>query len=301
MQRGLARALFIGVVAFGGLGLAGEAVPAAPALAPLRVGFAPFENQETVLRKAKPVVDALARVLGREVKPFVAGDYPGVVEAMRAGKLDVAFFSPAALVMAERVAGARVILKSRYKGRVFYHSAIVVRTNSPFKKLADLKGKRFAFVDPGSTTGGIFPRVMLMDAGLNPDRDFSRVIQAGGHDAALLAVLHGRVDACGTFANDNRGEDVPWKKMLSPAQASQLRALQYSDPIPNGAVAVRKDLDEATIAKVKEAFLSLSASPTGRAELAKMYLIEAFVPALSSDYAPVRRAMTRVGYRHFGG
>lgn len=293
MRRGMSLALVA-------LGLAWGGQPTSAALPALRVGFAPFENQESVMRKAKPVVEALAKALGREVKPFVAGDYPGVVEAMRAGKLDVAFFSPAALVMAERVAGARVILKSRYHGRVFYHSAIVVRADSPFKQLSDLKGKRFAFVDPGSTTGGIFPKLMLLEAGVNPDRDFGRVIQAGGHDAALLAVLNRRVDACGTFANDNQGQDVPWKKMFPPAKAAQLRALRYSEPIPNGAVAVRKDLDEATVAKVKAGFLGLSASAQGRGELAKMYLIEAFVPALSEDYAPVRRAMARVGYRHFG-
>lgn len=262
----------------------------------LRLGFAPFENQADVLKKAQPVVRALSRALGVPVKPFVAGDYPGVVEAMRAGKLDVAFYSPAALVMAERVAKARVILKSVYKGRSIYYSAIITRKDSPIKTLADLKGKSFAFVDPGSTTGGIYPRVMLLNAGVTPEKDFSHTIYAGGHDAAVLAVVNGKVDAAATFANDTRGEDVPWKHMLKD-KAGAIRVLSYSRPIPNGAVAVSEKLDPAVVAKVKQAFLDLGKTQSGRQELAKMYLIEQFAPASSADYDPVREAFNKVGLK----
>lgn len=262
----------------------------------LRIGFAPFENQADVLKKAQPVVRALSRSLGIPVKPFVAGDYPGVVEAMRAGKLDVAFYSPAALVMAEKVAKARVILKSVYKGRSVYYSAIITRKDSPIKTLADLKGRSFAFVDPGSTSGGVYPKVMLLNAGVTPEKDFSHLIYAGGHDAAVLAVFNRKVDAAATFANDTRGDDVPWKHILK-GNASAIRVLAYSRPFPNGAIAVSEKLDAAIVAKVKRTFLDLGSSASGRKELAKMYLIEQFAPATSADYDPVREAFTKVGLK----
>lgn len=260
----------------------------------LRVGFAPFENQKEVLRKATPIVKYLSKRLGMPVKPFVAGDYPGVVEAMKGGKLDVAFLSPAALVMAEKVAGVKVILKSAYRGRLHYYSAIIVRADSPIKALKDLKGRSFAFVDPGSTTGGVYPKLMLLNAGLEPATDFSTVINAGGHDAAILAVANRKVDAAATFANDDRGEDVPWKHILKE-RADEVRALAYSKPIPNGAVATGRHLSGRTTEAIKQAFLDLSATEEGRTILGQMYLIERFVPAASADYDPVREAFSRVG------
>lgn len=282
-----------------GVALAAIASPPAEAAPPadptvLRVGFAPFENQREVLKKAGPVVDALSKSLGIKVVPFVAGDYPGVVEAMKGGKLDVAFYSPAALVMAEKVAGARVILKSVYQGRSHYYSAIITRTESPIKTLADLKGKNFAFVDPGSTTGSVYPKLMMKNAGLDPARDLGRVIYAGGHDASILAVYNGKVDAAATFANDNRGDDVPWKHILKAA-GGRVRAIAYSKPIPNGAVAVSKHLSPALTARIKRAFLDLGTTGEGRKMLSRMYLIEAFAPATSADYDPVREAFAKVG------
>lgn len=260
----------------------------------LRVGFAPFENQREVLKKAGPVVESLSRALGMKVTPFVAGDYPGVVEAMKGGKLDVAFYSPAALVMAEKVAGAKVILKSIYRGRAHYYSAIITRADGPIKTLKDLKGKNFAFVDPGSTTGAVYPKLMMMNAGLDPKRDLGKVIYAGGHDASILAVYNGKVDAAATFANDDRGDDVPWKHILK-ADASRVRAIAYSRPIPNGAVAVSKHLSPALVARIRKAFLDLGTTGEGRKMLSRMYLIEAFAPASSADYDPVREAFHKVG------
>ena len=276
--------------------LAGLLAAPAQAYSPpvLRVGFAPFENQAEVMRKAAPIVSMLRRELKMDVRPFVAGDYPGVVEAMRGGRLDVAFYSPAALVMAEKIADAQLILKSVYKGRSIYYSTIITRKDSPIRSLKDLKGKTFAFVDPGSTSGGVYPKVMLLKAGLNPDKDFSRVIYAGGHDAAVLAVLHGKVDAAATFSNDAQGHDVPWKHILK-GDADQIRPLAFSPPIPNNAIAVAKDLDAKLVARVRQAFMNMGKTAAGKRELSKLYLIDGFAPATKAEFDPVREAFEKVG------
>src|SRR3989338_11353439 len=145
----------------------------------LLVGFVPSENLQNILRKTRPVIEALHRELKLQVVPFVATDYTGIIEAMRASKLDVAFFAPGAYVLAEKKAHAQVILKAQRKGKAFFYAAIITHKDSGIKRLQDLKGKTFAFVDPASTSGGIYPKVMFMNAGINPDRDFTRVIYAG--------------------------------------------------------------------------------------------------------------------------
>jgi phosphonate transport system substrate-binding protein len=263
----------------------------------LRVGFVPSENLQAILKKTRPVIDALHKELNpMQVVPFVATDYTGIIEAMRANKLDVAFFAPGAYVLAEKKANARVILKASRKGKAFFYSAIITHKGSGIHRLQDLKGKTFAYVDPASTSGGIYPKVMFMNAGLNPERDFTRVIYAGGHDAAVLAVLNKKVDAAATFANDTNGVDAAWTQFLTkPGEASQIVPIAFSKPIPSDNIAVRNDLEPALIAKIRKVFIGMTATPAGRQQLKDLYKIDAFVDATPADFEPVREAFGKVG------
>ncbi|MEB3285635.1 MAG: phosphate/phosphite/phosphonate ABC transporter substrate-binding protein [Candidatus Sericytochromatia bacterium] len=272
--------------------------PAAYAYTPkvLRVGFVPSENLQNILKKTRPVIDALHRELKLQVVPFVATDYTGIIEAMRANKLDVAFFAPGAYVLAESKANALVILKAQRHGKAFFYSSIITHRDSGIKKLADLKGKTFAYVDPASTSGGVYPKVMFLNAGMNPERDFTRVIYAGGHDAAVLAVLNKKVDAAATFANDTQGEDTAWTQFLTkPGEAQKIVAVAYSKPIPSDLIAVQKNLDASLINRVRKVFTKMSATPQGRKQLWDLYRIDAFVDATPADFEPVREAFNRVG------
>lgn len=274
--------------------------PGAPAEAyvpkVLRVGFVPSENLQNILKKTRPVIDALHKELKIQVVPFVATDYTGIIEAMRANKLDVAFFAPGAYVLAEKKAQALVILKAQRKGKAFFYSAVITHKDSGVKKLTDLKGKTFAFVDPASTSGGIYPKVMFMNAGMNPDRDFTRVIYAGGHDAAVLAVLNKKVDAAATFSNDTRGEDAAWTQFLTkPGEAQSIVAVAYSKPIPSDLIAVHGQMDRTMIQKVRKVFTAMSATPQGRKQLWDLYRIDAFVDSTPADFEPVREAFGKVG------
>jgi len=106
------------------------------------------------------VVEILRKQLGMEIQPFVATDYTGVVEALRANKLDVAFLTPASYVLAKNETNVKVVLKSERKGIPAYYAAIITRADSGIKTLEDLRGKTFAFGDSLSTTGHVFPRKM---------------------------------------------------------------------------------------------------------------------------------------------
>ena len=262
----------------------------------LRVGFAPWESLQDLTKTSREVVDLLSENLPMRVDPFVATDYAGVIEAMRAGKIDVAFFPPAAYVLAERKANAEVILKSFFNGNAVYHGAIITRKDSKIKTLQDLKNKTVAFVDPVSTSGAIYPRVMLMNAGIYPEKHFRRLIYAGGHDAAVLAVLHGKVDAAATYTNDTQGKDSAWNNSLNnPKDRAQIRLVAVTKPIPADNIAVRKDLDPKLTHQIKQIFLKLSATPEGRKKVREIYQVDGFVEASPADYATVREAFDKVG------
>src|SRR5919109_1228129 len=105
----------------------------------LRVGFVPAENAQEVIQNAQPIVEILQKELAMDVQPFVATDYTGVVEALRANKLDIAFLTPASYVLAKNEADVTVLLKSERKGSPFYYAAIITRADSGIKKLEDVK------------------------------------------------------------------------------------------------------------------------------------------------------------------
>jgi len=262
----------------------------------LRVGFVPSENVQQVAQNAQPIVDILHKELGMDVEPFVATDYTGVVEALRAKKLDIAFLSPASYVLAKNEANVQVALKSHRKGSAAYYAAIITRSDSGIKTLKDLKNKTFAFGDPLSTTGHIIPRKMFLESGIDPGKDFAHVIYSGGHDATVLAVLHRKVDAGATFANFPDGKDAAWMQYLkNPEEQKQIRAIAYSDPIPADNLVYRADLDPAVAKKITDTFLALGRDPAGQKMLRDLYQIDGFVPASDQDYDSVRAAFKSAG------
>jgi phosphonate transport system substrate-binding protein len=264
----------------------------------LRVGFVPAEDAQQVMQNAQPVVEILRRGLNMEVEPFVATDYTGIVEALRVGKLDVAFLAPASYVLAKNEANIKVVLKSERKGMPYYYAAIIARADSGIHKLEDLRGKTFAFGDALSTTGNVIPRKMLKAHGIDPVRDFKQVLYSGGHDATVLAVFNGKVDAGATYANFPDGTDTAWMRYLKdPEDVKKIRAIAFSEPIPADNLVIRADLDEAIARKIEAIFLGLSREPEGKRMLRELYQIDGFVPATDQDYDSVRQAFADAGIR----
>lgn len=262
---------------------------------PINVGFVPSENMEEVTKNAQPLVEMLGKSLGKEVKPFIATDYTGIVEAFRAGKLDIAFLTPAAYVMANNEAGVKVALKAVRHGNSFFYSAIITRKDSGINKLEDFKDKTFSFGDTLSTSGHIFPKKLFLDKGIDPKVAFKNVIYSGGHDATVLAVFNKKVDGGAVFSNDTNGKDGAWTQFLKPDEAAQIKAIAYSDPIPSDNICVSKDLDPKIEKKLEDAFIDVSKNPEGLKLIQKLYRIDGFAPATDKDYDSVKAAFKVAG------
>ncbi|HWH76346.1 MAG TPA: phosphate/phosphite/phosphonate ABC transporter substrate-binding protein, partial [Candidatus Binatus sp.] len=218
--------------------------------------------------------------------------------ALRVNKLDVAFLAPASYVLAKNEANIKVVLKSERKGIPFYYAAIITRADSGIRKLEDLRGKTFAFGDSLSTTGHVFPRKMLKERGIDPVRDFKQILYSGGHDATVLAVLNGKVDAGATYANSPDGEDTAWMRYLkNPEDVKKIRAIAFSEPIPADNLVISGSLDDAVAKKIVAIFLELSHDPKGKKMLRDLYQIDGFVTATDKDYDSVREAFIGAGIR----
>jgi phosphonate transport system substrate-binding protein len=262
---------------------------------PINVGFVPSENMEEVTKNAQPLVEMLSKAVGKEVKPFIATDYTGIVEAFRAGKLDIGFLTPAAYVMANNEAGVKVVLKAERHGKAFFYSAIITRKDSGINKIEDFKDKTFSFGDALSTSGHIFPKKLFLDKGIDPKVAFKNVIYSGGHDATVLAVLNKKVDGGATFSNDTSGHDGAWTQFLKPEEADQIKAIAYSEPIPADNICISKDLDPAMSDKLVKAFMDVSKDKEGQKLIQKLYRIDGFVQATDSDYTSVKNAFKIAG------
>ena len=169
-------------------------------------------------------------------------------------------------------------------GSPFYRGQIVTHVDSGIKTLADLKGKKFAFVEPASTSGHLYPKMLLLSKGLNPDHLFAQARFAGSHNAVILSVLKGEVDAGATY-DDARAAVAK----TYPEVFSKLRVIAYTQDIPNDTVSARKDLDPALKQKIKTGLMHLAKTPDGSKVLKRVYGISGLMD-FDAFFDPVREA-----------
>ncbi|MEU3271391.1 phosphate/phosphite/phosphonate ABC transporter substrate-binding protein [Saccharomonospora sp. NPDC006951] len=163
----------------------------------IRLGLAPDEDSAAVLRKFEPFISYLSEETGLEIEPYVGADYTAVIEAMDSGHLDAAWFGPSEYVLATSAVdnGVEAFAAAiQAEDTVDYRTSFVVRSDSGIEGVEDFAGKTVAFTDPASTSGHIFGRYALAEAGHDADELFGRVVYSGSHDASLLSVVNGQAD-----------------------------------------------------------------------------------------------------------
>jgi phosphonate transport system substrate-binding protein len=268
----------------------------APAQTKLVMAFVPSVEAQTILESGNRIAHLLELATGYRFESFVATSYAGVIEAMGARRADIGWLNTFSYVLAHEKYGVEVRLVTVRFGSPYYRAEIITQATSGINSLADLKGKRFAFVDPASTSGYLFPLSGLKKAGYDPAKFFGQTIFAGSHTNVVLAVYQGRVDA-GAVYEDAR---ATVQKTL-PDIMQKVRVVWTSDPIPNDTVSFRRDLPTDLKDKVAKSLLRFSEQPAGLEALKSALEIEALadyhllvtkykinVPSLDAFYDPVR-------------
>lgn len=168
-----------------------------------------------------------------------------------------------------------------------YWSYIISRTDTGINKLADLKGKRFAYGDPVSTSGAIYPKHLIRSSGFDPETYFSNVIFAGAHDRVIMAVYNKQVDGGAIYGGV--GTDAREKVVNSlPDVMEKTHVIAKSIEIPNDTVSVRKGLPPDIVKKITDGLIKVAASDEGRITIMSLYGIDGFEHTKDSDYDSVR-------------
>jgi phosphonate transport system substrate-binding protein len=242
-------------------------------------GVIPVAGAENLRATFGKIADYLSKTLGIKVKLVTPIDYSGVIVGMAHKHIDVAYYGPKSYCEAAKRAGAEAIAVEvdAEAGIPGYYGYIITKRGSGLKSIEDIKGKTWAFTDPNSTSGTLVPTVFFAKKGIDPHKYFSKVIYSGSHEASILAVKHGKVDAASTNNLDfNRGLGKEWKK-------DQFNIIWKSDLIPGSPIAVRKDLPESLKMALKGAFISYNDKET----LSKMKIL-GYAPAEDSMYNGIR-------------
>lgn len=256
--------------------------PGTPPPPALRVLLIPADGgtESGTLADYRPIFNAIAHQTGLRFDLRVAQSYGGVVEAMCNNATDIAFVGPVTYLQARERHCAELLAVAVKGGRSVYYSGLFVRTDAPFRTIADLRGHRVAFGDLNSTAAFLFPVTMLMDAGIDPSRDLSEVRIAGSHSASLTALLAGKVDAAAlSFESYDKAvrADLPGVR--------NVRVLARSEPIPYPPLILNKRLPAATRARLRDAFEKVSHSPGVTPEMIRGYG-GAQVDGYDSDVTP---------------
>ena len=223
--------------------------------------YTPVEDPAVYQNVFKPFTDFLTQCTGKRVVYYPVQSNSAEIEAMRSGRLHVAGFSTGPTGFAVNLAGAvPFAAKGSEKGPHGYHLISIVRKDSPYQKLADLKGKRVAHTSPSSNSGHLAPLVLYPPEGLKPNEDYKPVM-SGGHDKSALGVASGDYDMAGVAS------DV-FERMVSRGtlKADDFRIIFTSPLFPTSSFAHAHDLNPDLAKKIRGCFFAFDFPPSMRKE-----------------------------------
>ena len=255
--------------------------------AQLRVSMIPTTDPAKATREMQPLADYLSRKTSMPVQITVPTNYAAVVEALVNDQVDVAHLGGFTYVQASRRAGAKP-LAQRERDRNF-HSKFVTQPGSPIQSLGDLKGRSFAFGDVNSTSGHLMPEYYMRENNVDPDV-IAKALYSGGHDATLLAVANGKVDA-GAL------DEAVFQRLTTTGKVdpAKVRVFWTTPPYFDYVWVSRKGLQASAANAVRDAFLALDPADPQQKQILDTLAATRYVAANDSDYDKLRQAATQAG------
>jgi phosphonate transport system substrate-binding protein len=261
---------------------------------PINMAFVPSADSQKVLQSGEPLAKLLTDATNLNFKVSVPTSYTTVIEAMGSNQVDVGWLAPFAYVLAHDKNGSQVILASLRQGSKTYRSQVVVRADSGINSIEQLRGKKFAFVDPASASGFLFPNALLASQGVDYKTFFSDTIFAGGHDKVIIAVYNKQVDGGATFGNNiDTGPPTDARTLVTNTLGDVMNVVKpiaQTDPIPNDTVSVRQGLSADLTNLIKNGLLYVQSTDEGKAALRALYGIDGLGVADDKDYDTIRTA-----------
>ena len=224
------------------------------------IGVITSENEADRLMRYKPVLAYFQKALRVKVNWRSATDYAGIIEGVKAGKIEIARFGPASYSKAWLVTKGKVeplVGELDNDGNFGYHSVIIVRKDSPYHTIQDLKGKKFAFADPNSTSGHQAPRFFLHEQGIDADKFFGSTAFSGSHENSVIALLNGTFDAAATWYRSPTRSNMTRMEGKGMFKPGQWRIIWESPLLPSSPWAMSTKLPKQMREDVKQALLQM--------------------------------------------
>jgi phosphonate transport system substrate-binding protein len=283
------------------------------------MAFVPSGDATKVLADGRIIARMLEVATGYSIEATVPTSYAATIEATCAGRVDIPWFATVAYVLGNARCGAEVGLIAIRNNSPYYTAEILVRADLPAKSVADLRGRRFAFGDPASTSSYIWPAVYLKKKGFDPNTFFSQTIFAGSHNAVVIAIYQGSVDAGATHADPGGRLDLEGRERVVkqfPDVRDKVKVLEVLGPptisyIPNDTISFRKGLPDEVKQKIITAMFRIAQTEPGRQAFFALYQHEGYatyedlitkykvdpreVPNLDAFFNPIRDGIKLLG------
>lgn len=255
-----------------------------------RVTTIPEEAATEQVRKFTPLATYLEKALGVKVEFTPVSDYPAAVETLVNKKVDLVWFGGFTFVQANLRSGGKVVPLAQREEDTKFQSVFIAKTDSGIKSLADMKGKQISFGSQSSTSGHLMPRSFLLQANINPEKDFRRIAYSGAHDATIASVVSGKVDAAAL-------DITVWKKFVTENKVDT-KAVDVFFTTPgyfNYNWSVHADMPAAMQAKVKAALLALDPANPAHAEILKLNRATRYIATTPDNYKGLEAAARSAG------
>jgi phosphonate transport system substrate-binding protein len=246
------------------------------------IGVANILSPAETVTYYEDLFEYLSEKLGREVRLVQRNTYTQMNELLRLGRVDVAFVCSRAYISGARQFGLQLLaVPVVYDEGPVYYSYIIVNRDSGINSFAELRGRSFAFSDPLSNSGELYPRYLLAEMNETPDTFFSHYFYTYSHDKSIEAVASGIVDGAAV-------DSLIWdyKNVTEPWITSRTRIIQVSPPFGIPPVVASPYSDKELVAKIKEVLLRMHEDAEGRRILEKLH-IKRFIPPENVSYASI--------------
>ncbi|MFN3479481.1 MAG: phosphate/phosphite/phosphonate ABC transporter substrate-binding protein [Thermodesulfovibrionales bacterium] len=249
----------------------------------IKIGVASMITPVDAVKYYQEIIDYIGEHINQPVQMVHRRTYEEMDALLERGEVKVAFICSSPYVRNRDRFGVELLVAPSVNGKSIYHAYIIVHKDSQVKSFEDLKGKVFAFTDPRSNSGKLYPTYLLKTMGLTPEKFFSRTVYSYSHNKSVEMVAKRMVDGAAV-------ESIVYEYMLKKGSpyAMQTKVIKRSPPFGIPPVVVTRDINPDIKKRIKEAFLNMNKDKRGKGILEAM-MIDGFVNISDSDYDSIRK------------
>lgn len=256
----------------------------------INFGIISTEATQNLKQDWQPLIDDMSRQTGLKVTAFFAPDYAGIIEGMRFNKVQIGWFgNKSAMEAVDRASGEVFAQMVNADGSQGYYSHLIVHRDSPLNSLDDVlkHGKSLSFGngDPNSTSGYLVPGFYVFAKNKIDAKTHFKITRSANHETNALAVANKQVDVA-----TNNSENLEKIEQRFPEKFKDIKVVWTSPLIPLDPLVMRKDLPEATKAKIRNFFLNYAKTDAREKEIImKISKLSGFKESTNRQLTPIRQ------------